>query len=510
MRNLLKSPSDINRIEYWAATTIFVFAIFFLVSGSLSHGSDHWRYNQGQFNDAHQRYSFFANYFFPTMVRYVMFYVCYLFLTFIIVPPLAKKKNVVLNLIMTFITFDLICLVMGITNTWIHGYMFSDMSQNEVYRELFSEAAVYSLWLLLMFALYNIIKFLAIYLLENSDLIQSKYRVISRDGIYAFIVWMIGLFVLLITGTPVEGVTVLSVCSLAGICLYCYAMYAIIPEAYRNRKSVKDYLRRITVPITLMSLPIFIILIVSVPNHKEEIAFITTFFNILFQFLFTTPLAWYVYKHRITVDYEIKGLETALGQSNADLNFLRSQINPHFLFNVLNTLYGTALQENADRTSEGIQKLGDMMRFMLRENLQEKISLTREIEYLNNYIGLQTLRTQSSPDISISLQIEDHVGTLQIAPMILIPFVENAFKHGISLKEPSYIRISLSTKDDTLYFDISNSTHPKTSNDPERDNNGIGLNNVKQRLRLMYAHKNELSIRESGKEFFVHLTLKLD
>jgi LytS/YehU family sensor histidine kinase len=94
--------------------------------------------------------------------------------------------------------------------------------------------------------------------------------------------------------------------------------------------------------------------------------------------------------------------------------------------------------------------------------------------------------------------------------MLLIPFVENAFKHGISLKERSNIRISLVTKDKTLYFDISNSMHDKPSNDPEKDNNGIGLSNVKQRLRLMYPGRHELSIRESGKEFFVHLTIQLD
>jgi LytS/YehU family sensor histidine kinase len=94
--------------------------------------------------------------------------------------------------------------------------------------------------------------------------------------------------------------------------------------------------------------------------------------------------------------------------------------------------------------------------------------------------------------------------------MLLIPFIENAFKHGISLKEPSNIRISLVCKEKTLYFDISNSIHPKSLNDPEKDNNGIGLNNVQQRLRLLYPGKHELSIRESGKEFFVHLTIQLD
>jgi LytS/YehU family sensor histidine kinase len=142
--------------------------------------------------------------------------------------------------------------------------------------------------------------------------------------------------------------------------------------------------------------------------------------------------------------------------------------------------------------------------------MQEQISLTREIEYLNNYIALQTLRTQTSPDIIIQPVIEEYIGNLQIAPMLLIPFVENAFKHGISLKEPSSIRISLLCKDKSIYFDISNSIHAKNSNDPESEKNGIGLNNVQQRLRLLYPGKHELTIRENGKEFFIHLTIHLD
>src|SRR5258708_30216883 len=101
----------------------------------------------------------------------------------------------------------------------------------------------------------------------------------------------------------------------------------------------------------------------------------------------------------------IRGLEIALDQSEADLQFLRAQINPHFLFNALNTLYGTALQENAERTGEGIQQLGDMMRFMLHENMQQSISLSREIDYLHHFIALQQLRTQTSPDIVIQNDI---------------------------------------------------------------------------------------------------------
>ncbi|MDQ3276960.1 MAG: histidine kinase, partial [Bacteroidota bacterium] len=170
---------------------------------------------------------------------------------------------------------------------------------------------------------------------------------------------------------------------------------------------------------------------------------------------------------------------------------------------------GTAIQEGAERTSEGIEKLGDMMRFMLHENMQEKISLTREIDYLNNYISLQRLRTDTHSMVKIDAHIEQPVTPVQIAPMLLIPFVENAFKHGISFREPSHIKITLEVKDKTLNFDVYNSKHIRPENDPEKNKSGIGLNNVKQRLQVMYPRRHELIIRETGKEFFVHLTLQL-
>src|SRR5690606_9676908 len=117
------------------------------------------------------------------------------------------------------------------------------------------------------------------------------------------------------------------------------------------------------------------------------------------------PIANFVYQRQKERIGQLVNLQTELGQTSAGLSFLRSQINPHFLFNILNTLYGTALQEDAERTASGIQKLGDMMRFMLHENNQDLILLAREIEYLRNYIDLQLLRTATSPAITVECEI---------------------------------------------------------------------------------------------------------
>lgn len=206
---------------------------------------------------------------------------------------------------------------------------------------------------------------------------------------------------------------------------------------------------------------------------------------------------------------QLNTLSVKVDRSLADLSFLRSQINPHFLFNALNTLYGNALHENADKTAEGIQKLGDMMRFMLHENNQDKIPVIREKEYLVNYVDLQNLRIKEQENIEILFSQSEENCPGEIAPMLLIPFVENAFKHGISFQKKSWIKISLRCLEGSVHLDVNNSIHRSNEEDPERKSSGIGLENVKQRLNLLYPNKHELIIRENELEYFVHLSVKL-
>jgi LytS/YehU family sensor histidine kinase len=233
-------------------------------------------------------------------------------------------------------------------------------------------------------------------------------------------------------------------------------------------------------------------------------------FNAVIHFILTAPGLWLIYRWQSKGREEIYRLRTELGRSAANLDFLRSQINPHFLFNALNTIYGLAIHEKAERTGESIQKLGEMMRFMLNENTMERISLAREIEYLNNYVSLQKLRTDSNSSLRVQVDVPGEVDpAATITPMLLIPFVENAFKHGISLREESYIKISLELKGSTLYFDVLNSTHPKSDNDPERNSNGIGIANVRHRLQHIYPGRHQITIRETSRDFFVHLKLDL-
>ncbi|MEZ0541394.1 sensor histidine kinase [Fibrella arboris] len=205
-------------------------------------------------------------------------------------------------------------------------------------------------------------------------------------------------------------------------------------------------------------------------------------------------------------------LQTQVSVGAAELASLRAQINPHFLFNALNSLYATALKEKGEKTADGIQKLGDMMRFMLQDNNRDRIPLDKEIEYLHNYIELQRMRIDESHDIEIRVNIQEPGRAIYLAPMMLTPFVENAFKHGISLRHKSWIYITLTLDDTRLYFKVHNSRHTKPvegtdRHDPEEDQSGVGLANVRKRLELIYPGRHQLDSQQSEQDYFVSLTL---
>ena len=230
--------------------------------------------------------------------------------------------------------------------------------------------------------------------------------------------------------------------------------------------------------------------------------------NWVIQLVVLTPITWMLYQQRKDKIRELRGAEIALSKSTADLKFLRSQINPHFLFNALNTLYGTALIDGSKRTANGIQMLGDMMRFMLDDNHLDFIPLSSEISYLQNYIALQKLRIQDSDEIDMNEEFIVDNCTHQIIPMLLIPFVENAFKHGIDINKKSWIKIALSCVDNRIHLNVRNSLHTADANDPERKHSGIGLKNVKERLKIFYEGRHELTYKSTEKEFIVELIIE--
>src|SRR5690606_4644492 len=227
----------------------------------------------------------------------------------------------------------------------------------------------------------------------------------------------------------------------------------------------------------LLSLIGVIFFIIAVEQDVPEIM-VLGFGMILLLIFVIFPLSNLVFRKYEDYIGKIDDLSLQVNQSSANLSFLRSQINPHFLFNALNTLYGAALMENAEKTSDGIQKLGDMMRFMLHENQMDKIPLSREIDYLRNYLDLQMLRFNNEANLVVEIKLTDEICEGSISPMLLIPYVENAFKHGISTKSKSWIKINLRCLQGSVHLDVVNSIHPKKQTEDPRDESGIGLENV--------------------------------
>lgn len=511
MEDLLKKPFDLKRTEFWFATVLYVFAIFFLVSRSISPErfppSNMW-----QFNEHHVLYSYYSNYFIPTAIRYTVLYGSFLLLTMQNVPALMRKERMFLNITITVLVFFGIAFVFAITDTWLRAWLISKHTDlQQFYNALFKENFVYAFWLMMMFAFYSVIKYAASYILLNSDRIPSRHQSTSRECAVALVVWMIIMLMLMGANAPSEIIGSWGVIALYAIGFYWFTITELIPSIWHRPKRLKAYMLKSLGLVLLSSVAILALTLSAgaLQVFDDDFGFPLTLFNAAFQVLIVAPFAWVVYNRRLSANAELYQLKTALGRSTADLQFLQSQINPHFLFNSLNTLYGTALQENSERTANGIQMLGDMMRFMLHENHQESILLAREVEYLRNYIALQELRTQSTPSIRVEANIEETLSNKRIAPMLLIPFVENAFKHGISLSEPSWIKMTLLSNEKELFFDVYNSIHPRNSEDPEKEHSGIGLENVKQRLALLYPNRHKLIIRETAKEFFIHLTIEL-
>ena len=185
-----------------------------------------------------------------------------------------------------------------------------------------------------------------------------------------------------------------------------------------------------------------------------------------------------------------------------ELSFLHMQINPHFLFNSLNTIYGLSLKKS-DNTPKAVLKLSQLLRYMIDENGQDKVPLEQEVTYLNNYIEMQKMR--SSPSLSVSFDVTGNIALAMIAPMLLLPFVENAFKYGMSNSAASPIDIKLTVDRESIFFSVTN----KKFDYLERHSSGIGIPNVQRRLELLYPGSYELDIKDHTHIYSVNLKILL-
>ncbi|RZS93811.1 sensor histidine kinase [Aquimarina brevivitae] len=264
------------------------------------------------------------------------------------------------------------------------------------------------------------------------------------------------------------------------------------------------------------------ILVISLIESKVDQWYINTCFpektigfwegivvdNLLFHIIFFLLPSYGFWSYE---NYSIIKKEQQLLQEQklqAELSLMRSQINPHFLFNVLNNLFASAHKFGDTKTANGISNLAEMMRYMLYDANEQTVPLEKEINYIEDFIELQKLRFSENDRIDITFTNSiDNPEELKIAPMLFIPFVENAFKHGISLESPSEIKIMLSQDGHTLLFSCKNTITSNNHKSPDT-NSGFGLKNIEQRLKLLYPGRYQLKINKESHSFVS--TLRLD
>jgi hypothetical protein len=234
----------------------------------------------------------------------------------------------------------------------------------------------------------------------------------------------------------------------------------------------------------------------SVNDINDRLIFFPTFPFIIASFLF-----------RLIIDrmrFQKLEEERKAERLASELKFLRSQVSPHFLFNVLTNMVSLA-RKKSELLEPALIQLSDMLRYMLYETGNNQFRISREIEYLRNYVELQQLRF--GEDVSVELNVRNEDPDCTIEPMLLIPFVENAFKHGIGLVKEPFIKILLEIERRHLFFRVTNNYNRE--NFSKDKSSGIGLSNVRNRLRLLYTNHHDLLIEDNGEIYSIELNLDL-
>jgi two-component sensor histidine kinase len=193
--------------------------------------------------------------------------------------------------------------------------------------------------------------------------------------------------------------------------------------------------------------------------------------------------------------------------TEAELAWLKNQINPHFLFNTLNNISSLAAIDG-EATQEAIAQLSDLLRYAMYETNKPTVPLQGEVEFMRNYIALMKLRVSSTTVVDAEFNILNP--QFQVAPLLFVSLIENAFKHGVSSNQPSYIIVHLEQKEGTLSFQCRNSNHPKSDND--RSGSGIGIENTRRRLELLYHDRYtwQQGICDNGSTYFSHITINAE
>jgi two-component system LytT family sensor kinase len=493
----------IRRIEFWAATLLFATYVAIYVH----HG---YQLMEKSIR-GHEDFQL-AGYLLPNLLDGLLTYLMFLAINHILVPRWWLARKFTIAMVWTVISYLVIASLFIVVSTYFRGWAehyhssTASVDLKVVMQQFVNTAICY-----VLLAIYVLLREVVLHQYRRYGLSQTlASRIIKEVSAVAFIwFWLLNVLWGLSYKTLFQlfGVYYIIVVPF-GVAVYFINLYWLIP-VYKSTvgRSWWKYALRLAAVVTLLAL-FETMLIKATPYYLSPGMLVLTAWFI--PLVIALPLSWIVYQANETFYRKLTTLKAALDASDASLQLLRSQINPHFLFNTLNALYGTAIVDGSRRTAEGIQQLGDMMRFMLHDNQRDFIPLSSEISYLKNYLSLQQLRLGNAT-VQIDIEIDDDAGQpLFIAPMLLIPLVENAFKHGIGPAEvESRIIVRLRITGQRICFWVINSLHASVGHEPEKVHSGIGLTNVRQRLRVYYKGSHQFEYGAKGTTFTVQLVIDL-
>ncbi|GAC1603745.1 MAG: sensor histidine kinase [Chitinophagaceae bacterium] len=285
------------------------------------------------------------------------------------------------------------------------------------------------------------------------------------------------------------------------VLLFYFNAYALIPKLmYKKKYWPFTAAHAITFIAILVEVHAFSMLFFKSANFNSR----NIFFNFLiYLFIFGLSTAYQLTGDKVKSDKLVQEKQNEVLKT--ELSLLRSQVSPHFMFNVLNNMVALA-RKQSDQLEPSLIKLSSLMRYMLYEADEEKVSLEKEMDYLQSYIDLQQQRFGKKVQVKVHMQSMDN--QYQLEPMLLIPFVENAFKHGTGMIEDARIDIDLEAEKNMLLFTVCNKYNPVSAEIKDKTS-GIGLANVKRRLNLLYGKNHLLMVSTNNNRFVVSLKINL-
>jgi hypothetical protein len=289
--------------------------------------------------------------------------------------------------------------------------------------------------------------------------------------------------------------------------IFCYFVaYWLWPEYLMKRK----YGWFVSIFITLAIVLHFIRFIVDGPAYISSVGVNIALANLSLDFLREGPIGVFIFfiTLKLIKEWHLKQEERQMLSTEnalAELQLLKAQVHPHFLFNTLNSIYSFTLAKSS-QAADLVAKLSNMMQYMVVSGEAALVPLEKELKMIHDYIALEQVRYGDRLNLTFTVT-GDYTDKL-IAPMLMIPFVENAFKHGAGKTWPSpWIKLSLEIKNDRLFFELSNSKPAEPVTSPGK--NGIGLSNIHKRLHLLYPERHDLELRTMYNSFMVRLQVPL-